>query len=138
MENLRLTDKTVQPDKEQVYAIIGENRIFWDKYLDSLNKLGDVVAEWKSYRDSKCWLMKVNRKKNTLCWIILVDDTFKINFWFGIKAEPKIEESDLPVSIKENYRNAEQNKLGRGLSIVINSEQDLLNAVKLAEFKSKL
>ena len=45
------------------------------------------------------------RKKKTLFWIGILQDTFRITFYFGDKAEPLIENSDLPATMKEDFKN---------------------------------
>lgn len=138
MENLPLADKLITPDTTQVYAIIGDKHYLWDTYFEKLKeRYSDLAAEWKFYRDAKSWLMQVARKKKTICWIVIVDNTFRITFWFGSKVESAIENSDLPEDVKDNFRNAKQTKIGRGLAIVIKDETDLEVALKLAEIKSK-
>jgi hypothetical protein len=78
------------------------------------------------------------RKKQTLYWIGVIKDTFRISFWFGDKAEPVIEASALPDSIKEEFKNAKRYGQLRAISIEMRSAEDLANAIKLVELKAKM
>jgi hypothetical protein len=68
----------------------------------------------------------------------VLENTFRVGFWFGAKAEPIILASDLPENIKEEYRNAKKTKIGSGIGIVINNRADLENVIKLMELRIKI
>jgi|WetSurMetagenome_2_1015567.scaffolds.fasta_scaffold331855_2 hypothetical protein len=139
MNTLLLTDKSISPTNEIISSLIGEKYIFWEKLMTSIHGQYDEVAtDWKNYRDSKCWLMPVIKKKKTLCWISLANGTTRISFWFGKKIEPQFVKSDLPDVIKEKFRIASVNKMGRGFSIELESETDLENALRVIAFKSTM
>ena len=78
------------------------------------------------------------RKKKNLFWISFIDDTFLTSFWFGPKVEPLFEASDLSEKLKIDFRNAERNKMGRGIGIKVYSDTDLEEALELINFKAKL
>jgi hypothetical protein len=44
------------------------------------------------------------RKKKTIFWISLIENTFQVTFYFGDKAEPLIEKSELPEKIKVEFK----------------------------------
>lgn len=139
MDSLLLTDKSVTPTEEIISSQIGKNYILWKKLMHSIHEqYEDISMEWKNYRDSKCWLMPVIKKKKSLCWISLANNTARVSFWFGKKVEPMVEISDLPEEVMALYRKAEVNKMGRGISIFLESETDLENTLRLIAFKSKL
>ena len=97
----------------------------------------DSSGEWNYYNDGKRWLFKMIRKKKTIFWIGILEDTFRVTFYFGDKAEPIIEQSDLPESIKTNFKNAKRFNTTRGISIDMTNKDDVINAIKLIELRLK-
>jgi len=139
MEPIVLTDPTIQPTDELIFGIIGENSVYWEKLVDYLyEKHLNITEEWRFYNDGKSWLYKAVRKKQTLYWIGVIKDTFRVSFWFGDKAEPVIAESTLPDSIKEDFKNAKRYGQIRAISIEVRSDDDFTNVVKLLELKAKM
>jgi hypothetical protein len=135
----KLTDPQIMPADEVLYAIIGENRKYWDQFNTTLKELyPDVVMEWKYYKDAKRWLLPVARNKKNLFWVSIMDDTFLVSFWFGHKLTPVFEASNVPEKIKADFRKAEQNKMGRGLAIKVYSDTDLEEVYELLKFKYQL
>ena len=139
MEPIVLTDPKVQPTEELIISIIGENSVYWEQLIGYVYKnYFDVSEQWRFYSDGKSWLYRVLLKKKTLYWVGIIKDTFRISFWFGDKAEPVIEASALPESIKEQFRNAKRYAHSRAVSIEVRSPEDFENVVKLIELKAKL
>ncbi len=139
MEPIVLTDSNIQPTDELIFGIIGENSVYWEKLVEYLyEKHLNITEEWRYYNDGKSWLYKAVRKKQTLYWIGVINDTFRVTFWFGDKAEPVIIESTLPDSIKEDFRNAKRYGQIRAISIEVRSDDDFTNVVKLLELKAKM
>ncbi len=139
MEPIVLTDPNVHPTDELVFSIIGENSVYWDQLVDYLYENHfDISEEWRFYNDGKSWLYKAIRKKQTLYWIGVIKDTFRITFWFGEKAEPIIEASSISEKIKEEFRNAKRYGKLRAISIEMRSAEDLQNVISLVELKVKM
>lgn len=139
MEPVVLTDPNVQPTDELIFSIIGENSTYWEQLVDYLyDNHFNVTEEWRFYNDGKSWLYKAVRKKQTLYWIGVIKDTFRVSFWFGDKAEPIIEASTLPESIKEGFRNAKRYGQLRAISVEVRSDDDYANVIQLVELKAKM
>jgi hypothetical protein len=139
MEPIVLTDPTVQPTDEHIFEIIGGNSKYWEALVEYLyEKHLNITEEWRFYNDGKSWLYKAVRKKQTLYWIGVIKDTFRVTFWFGEKAEPIIEASTLPESIKEDFRNAKRYGQLRAISIEVRSDDDYANVIRVLELKAKM
>lgn len=139
LEPIVLTDPNIQPTDELIFSIIGENQIYWKNILDYLyDKHTDITEEWRFYNDGKSWLYRALQKKKTIYWIGIQKDTFRVSFWLGEKAEPVIEASSLPETVKEEYRNARRFKIGRCITVVIKTQEDFENVIKLIGLKLKL
>jgi hypothetical protein len=139
MEPIVLNDKSVMPTEKIVFSIIGDKRFLWQKIMNYLHdNYTDISEVWKYYNDGKSWLFRPLKKKKTIFWIRVLKDTFRIAFYFGDKAEPIIEQSDLPESIKNDFRNAKKFNTIRGISINMTDPSDADIAIKLIELKFKI
>lgn len=139
MEPIVLTDPNVHPTDELVFSIIGENSIYWQQIIDYLYENHfDITEEWRFYNDGKSWLYRTLRKKKTIYWIGVLKDTFRVSFWLSEKALPMIEGSDLPERIKEEYRNAKPFNHSRCVTVIMGSDEEFENVLKLIELKLKI
>ncbi|TFH24946.1 MAG: DUF3788 family protein [Bacteroidia bacterium] len=58
-------------------------------------------------------------------------------FWFADKLEPNILQSDLPDSIKLEYKNAKRFNKSRCISVDMQDNEDFQNVKKLIDLKLK-
>lgn len=138
-DSLRLSDKNILPTEDYIFSIIGEKRIFWQTIMNYLSiTFKDIAGSWNYYNDGKQWLFKSVWKKKTILWAAILDNTFRITFWFGDKAEPVIEMSDLPQTIKDNFKIAKKYGSIRSASIIIKDNTDVDNVLKLIDIKEKI
>jgi len=138
METNILSDESVRPNDELVFSIIGDRELLWKQtmsYLNDNNK--DITEVWKYYKDSNSWLFRALKKKKTIFWIRLVDDTFRIAFWFAEKLEPILTRSDLPDRLKEEYKRAGSFNKSRCIYIDMQDTGDLHHVKKLIDLKIK-
>ena len=134
-----LSDKQIKPTDELIFSIIGDRKSLWHSIMDHIKEnYNDAAGEWNYYNDGKRWLFKLIRKKKTIFWISLIENTFRVTFWFGDKAESLIEGSELPDNIKNEFKTAKRYGYIRGVTITMDSTDDVDNAVKLIEIKVKV
>jgi len=139
MEPIILTDPTIQPTDELVFSIIGENSVYWQQIVDYLYENHfDITEEWRFYNDGKSWLYRALRKKNTIYWIGVQKDTFRVSFWLSNKAEPMMKATTLPERIKEEFRSAKRFNASRCVTVIMGSPEDFENVLKLIELKLKI
>jgi len=139
MEPIVLTDPNVQPTDELIFSIIGENSFYWQKIIDYLyENYTDITEQWRFYNDGKVWLYRTLRKKNTIYWIGIQKDTFRVSFWISEKVMSILESSDIPERIKEEYRNAKPFNHSRCVTVIMTSDEELKNVLKLIELKLKI
>jgi hypothetical protein len=137
MEPLVLTDKSVYPNDDLIFSIIGNNSVYWKKLLAYIREAYPASEEvWNYYNDGKNWLFRVILKKKTLFWIGVLEDTFRITFYFGDKAEPVIEKSSLPEEIKTAFKNGKRYGKIRAITIKVKSQEDMDNALIVAGIKA--
>ena len=139
MDPLVLKDKSVLPTDDLIFSIIGKNRDHWINLMAGLReKYADAEGQWNYYNDGKTWLFKMVRKKKTLFWIGIHEDTFRVTFYFGDKAEPILESSDLPENIVEEFRSGKYYGKIRAITLKILKKSDVENVLKLTEIKTKV
>ena len=132
------SDETVVPNDELVFSIIGDKELIWKQTMSYLyDNNNDISEMWKFYKDGKSWLFRAIKKKKTIFWIRILDDTFRIAFWFAIKLEPIILESKLPQWIKEDYLNAKTFNKSRSIYIDVKDSKDFENIKTLIDLKIK-
>jgi len=138
-EKTVLSDKAVIPTDDYIFSLIGENKIHWLRIMNYVSEeYKGASGSWNYYNDGKQWLFKMVHKKKTIFWAAIMNDTFRITFYFGDKAEPIIENSDLPPTIKEGFRTAKKYGLIRPVSSLISNSTGVDNVLKLIAIKSHL
>jgi Protein of unknown function (DUF3788) len=138
-EKIVLSDKSVVPTDDYIFSIIGERKVYWIRIMHYLSvNYPDASGSWNYYNDGKQWLFKFVRKKKTIFWSSILTDTFRITFYLGNKAEPIIENSDLPTSVKEEFKTAKRYGLIRPVSFIVKDITDVDNILKMIVLKSKL
>jgi len=138
-EKTVLSDKSIVPTDDFIFSIIRERKVHWLRIMNYLSEnYPDASGTWNYYNDGKQWLFKYVRKKKTIFWASLLIDTFRITFYLGNKAESVIENSDLPVSIKEEFKTAKRYGLIRPVTLIIRNEEDVDNVLKMIVIKVKL
>lgn len=138
-EKMVLSDKSVIPTDDFIFSIIGERKVHWLRIMNYLSEnYPDASGSWNYYNDGKQWLFKFVRKKKTVFWSSILTDTFRITFYLGNKAEPIIENSDLSVSVKEEFKTARRYGLIRPVTFIIRNESDVDNVLEMINIKVKL
>jgi hypothetical protein len=138
MEATVFTDESVKPNEELIFSIIGEKELLWKQTMAYLYDNNSEISEaWKFYKDGKSWLFRTLKKKKTIFWIRILEDTFRIAFWFAERLEPIILECDLPESLKTDYKNAKSFNKSRCIYIDMQDSGDFQNVKKLIDLKMR-
>ena len=138
-EKLALSDKQIIPTEEYIFSIIGQKKILWQaimQYLADNHK--DASGTWNYYNDGKQWLFKMVRKKKTIFWAAILENTFRITFYFGDKAEPMIVNHDLPQTVKDNFLTGKRYGKIRAISLRMNDLSDVEIVKKVIQIKIKM
>ena len=138
-ENLVLSDKQIIPTDEYIFSIIGDKKILWQSIMNYLSEnYKDISGKWNYYNDGKQWLYKLVQKKKTVFWIGVLKDTFRVTFYFGDKAEPLIDSSDLSQTIKDEFKSGKRYGKIRAVSLKMSDLSDVESVKKLAAIKMKI
>jgi hypothetical protein len=138
-ENLMLTNSLVYPTEEIIFSIIGEKKKYWKAIMLYMSEIYiGSAGEWNFYNDGKRWLFKMVYRKKTVFWSGIIKDSFRVTFYLGNKADSVIENSELPDSIKSEFKTAKRYGLIRPLTFIVNSHDDYENILKLIDIKIQL
>jgi hypothetical protein len=138
-DTILLADKEVFPSDDVIHPLLGDKKILWQSLMNHMSEhYKDSCGIWNFYNDGKRWLFKMTHKKKTVFWACIIPDAFRVTLYFGNKAEPVIESSNLPQSVKDDFRNAKRFGLIRPATFIVNSKADLDNVLKMIAIKSKL
>jgi hypothetical protein len=136
MDKPLLADKEQFPTEEIIFSHIGESRIHWGTIFGYIHlNYPEFIGEWRYYNDGKSWLMKMTRKSKTIFWLSVVQDSFKITFYFGDKAEPAILASTISDSLKESFQNGKRYGKIRAITVQVESGDDVENVKSLIKIK---
>jgi hypothetical protein len=139
MENPILNDKNQFPTEEIIFSHLGKCTNLWIDLFSYIHQTyPDFAEEWRYYLDGKSWLLKVTRKKKTICWISILKNAFRMTCYFGDKAEKTIIESKLSDEYKKKFKEGKKYGKIRGLTIVFSEKADLEAAKIMLTIKEKL
>jgi hypothetical protein len=138
-EKIVLSDKSVIPTDDFIFSVIGERKVHWIRIMKYLSEnYPDASGSWNYYNDGKQWLFKFVHKKKTVFWAALLTGAFRITFYLGNKADSIIENSDLPVSIKEEFKSAKRYGQIRPVTFIVRDDADVDNVLKMIVLKSNI
>ena len=134
-----LSDKQIIPTDDNIFSIIGEKKFLWKKLMNYVSENHkDMSGSWNYYNDGKQWLFKMVQKKKTIFWAAVLKDTFRVTFYFGDKAEPLIDASELPGNIKDDFKNGKRYGKIRAVSLKMSDLSDVESVKKLIQIKLKI
>lgn len=139
IEKLILSDKQTIPTDKLISSLLGKKWKLWQEIIKfAVGNYKDISYSWNYYNDGKRWLFKLVQKKKTIFWGALYEDTFRITFYFGDKAEPSILASDLPESVKHKFMTGKRYGKIRAISTKVFKSSDVKVVKMLIDIKSKL
>ena len=137
--NPGFTDPEQKPDDRIIASMVGKNMDLWILILKLAEESNDDVSgSWNYYKDGRQWLFKFVRKKKTLFWAGIFNNTFIITFYFGDKAEKEVLSGDIPAEIKEGFKTARRFGSIRPVSIPLNEYSDVETVLKLISLKRSI
>jgi hypothetical protein len=134
-----LSDMGKKPDDNLIFSIIGKTTKYWEEIMNHMkDSYKESSGDWNYYNDGKQWLFKMTHRKKTIFWAGLLKESFRITFYFGDKAEPVIDESDLPQSVIDGFKTGKRYGKIRAISLNVSGASDIETVKKLVVIKSKL
>jgi hypothetical protein len=132
-----LNDKSIIPNDDVIFPILGEAELLWKQtfsYLFDNNK--NISVNWLYSDCGKYWVCVVQKKKNTIFRLRIYQiNSFSLAFPFGDKAEPLILQSNLPDKIINEFIQAKKYNSTRYISVDVKDSRDFENVKKLIDIK---
>jgi hypothetical protein len=139
MEEVYLTNKAVYPADDIIFALLGKTKVFWKSMLEDIEtRYPGSAGEWNFYNDGKRWLFKMVYRKKTVFWASVLKDAYRITFYLSKKGEPLVENSDIPDTVKEEFRNAKPYGAIRPLTLIVRSQDEIEIIKKAIDIKISL
>ncbi|MGE5811650.1 MAG: DUF3788 family protein [Ignavibacteria bacterium] len=136
MEQAILSDKNQYPTEEIIFSHIGKSKTLWQSLFEFIHaEHPDFTEEWRYYNDGKSWLMKVQKKKKTVFWLSILENSFRTTFYFTDKAKKIISGSSISDALKEQYKNGNNFGKIRGITITYKKKKDVEDAKVLITVK---
>lgn len=121
-----LKDPDQYPTESVIYSCIGDAKPLWIAFFGYIQQTHpDFSQEWRYYKDGNNWLLKVVRKSKTVFWTSIVEDAFRITFYFTDKVEEAIHDADISGELKEQFANGRRYGRLRGLTITFRNDTDI-------------
>ncbi|HNX57667.1 MAG TPA: DUF3788 family protein [Spirochaetota bacterium] len=130
-------DPLVIPDEKNISELLGGNYSFYESMLNRISReCPDFEGSWKYYNDVKSWLFRTTRKKKTVFWMSVVEDAFRVTFYFNAKNEHVVNESPLiPAELKKTFRESGAGKKYKAMTVEVRSNGDVDTVMTLAGLK---
>jgi hypothetical protein len=136
MEQLTLADKDIFPTEEIIFSNIGKSKALWKIIFDHIHSTyPNFTEQWNYYNDGKRWLLKVTNKSKTIFWLGVLENSFRMTFYFTDRAEQAIISSALSDEHKAQFMNGKKYNKIKGLSIIFKNKKDIEYAKALLSIK---
>ena len=136
MEQAILSDPNQYPTEEIIFSHIGKSKMLWQSMFEFIHSNHpDFTEEWRYYNDGKSWLMKVQRKKKTVFWLSILENSFRTTFYFTDKTKKIITGSSISDALKEQYKNGKNFGKIKGITITYKNKKDAEDAKTLMAIK---
>jgi hypothetical protein len=136
MDQLILWDRDQFPTEEVIFSHIGKSKILWESIFKHIHaNHPDLSKEWKYYNDGKSWLLKITKKSKTIFWLSVIQNSFKITFYFGDKAEQSIMKSSILDTLKKQFKEGKRFGKIRGITIIMNNKENIASVKELIKLK---
>ena len=139
MKSQLLEEQNVLPTKEVLKNTLGESYLVFKELMGIIiNKKYRLVKECGHYNDGIFWLCKVCYKKKTVFWLSILDNYFKLGFYFTRRKGLGIAELDIDNELKKDV--SQNSKTGRLILLVINMQkkEQIDDVIKIIQYKMGL
>lgn len=131
-----LPERNVLPTKEVLKNTLGESYLVFKELIDTItNNQFRLVKKCGHYKGGKYWLCKVRYKRRTIFWLSVLNNFFKVGFYFTEKSGLGITKLDIDNSIKEDFKRIEKTGKRKLLVVNIHSKEQIEDVIKIIEYK---
>lgn len=126
MEQVVLTDKNIYSTEEVIFSHIKKSKTNWNsvfKYIHTNHP--ELNEEWRYYNDGKSWLLKVTLKTKTIFWLAVVENAFRITFYFSEKAVQSFSKLSLSKTLDKKIKESKKVGKSTALTFLMNDKQNI-------------
>ena len=136
METPVLRDKNQFPTEAIIFSHLGKTKKLWEAvfaYIHSNHP--NLTEQWNYYNDGKSWLLKVSLKAKTICWVSVINNSFRMTFYLNNNAEKAVMECKIFAELKKKYKANSETKKINGLTVIFKTKKDVETAKELIRVK---
>lgn len=138
MEQVVLTDKNIYPTEEVIFSHIKKSKTNWNSIFNHIHKEHpELNEEWRYYNDGKSWLLKVTLKTKTIFWLAVVEDAFRITFYFSEKVVQSFSNHTISKTLDKKIKESKKVGKSTALTFVMNDKQNIELVKETIELKIK-
>ncbi|RZJ35624.1 MAG: DUF3788 family protein [Flavobacterium sp.] len=131
------TDKNAVPTSTDLQLALGNSFQFWQELeVFAKKSYPGYVEEW-SFSPKFGWSYRLKDSKRVIVYLLPRDNFFKVAFVFGEKATNTIIDSAVSEAIKKELLSAKVYAEGRGIRLVVTSDNNVADIKSLIEIKIK-
>lgn len=129
-------DKAIEPDQAAIATALEARHPLWERLLDTLvHEHPDRRIAWAYYKKSTGWLLRVRRKKLTICTLLPTPEDFVVVFLLPERAVIAARAADLPATTLAAMDGASVSRFGHAFNLSVKTEADLDGLAALARIK---
>lgn len=139
MSSPAFTDPDVRPTPRLIAAALGRAAPAWTELLARLRgEVSGLSETWRYYPDGKSWLLKLERRAKTFCWVSVERGRFKVAFYFPARLDDALLESDVSAARKKVIREGKPVGKLRPVPVVLGPRRGIEDVLALARLKLAL
>jgi hypothetical protein len=134
-----LAEQNVLPTKDTLKSSLGNSYLVFNELMEIItNHQFRLVKKCGHYKGGKYWLCKVCYKKKTVFWLSVLDNFFKVGFYFTEKNGIGMEELKIENTIKEEFKRIKENGKWKLLVVNMHRKEQIKDILKIIEYKKGL
>jgi hypothetical protein len=129
-------DKAIEPDAPAIASALGPRAALWDALMNLLiHDHGDRRGAWAYYKKSTGWLLRVQRRKLTICTVLPTPEELMVVFLLPERAVVAARAAGLPEATLAAIDGASVSRFGHAFNLSVRAEGDLEGLDTLAQIK---
>ncbi len=132
-------EKELQPQDENLKAVLSKAKEYWDKYLDIINtSIPEAAFQWKYYGKAWGWCLVGLVKNKNLLYLTPIENGFYVSFVFNEQNRQCAREEGMSEEILKTIEAGKSNNAGHTFDILVQNKSDLEIVSKLLKIKSNI
>lgn len=127
--------KESPPSSDSIKKILGSTFNLWEKVSETLSKYGEIRCEWKFYSKQSGWCKKIYINKRNIVFLFPNEELFTSITVLSEKGTEMLNNSTVPVIVKQNLLTTTKHVEGRSLAIKVSNYDDFLLLEKILVVK---